>query len=502
MSGHRKANLSLVNHLFNTESQIMFEKVNYPQIKELALYLKNLKDYVDSYYTADELLQEETKQFMTVCNRVFGTIQDYYTFFRENDNEIKYFINFTKRKVYLEIFRDAVEPIINIIRELRNIETNAFLTHIDLIITSQKKNFENTVILTRNKIIDSKIQFGEISIRIMNYKQFLDEAIFVDNLIFIGTSNYFDKKFSELFYAHKIYFMAYSIFENNLYPTMSFEKIIPEDQRINTIYRKVKINPGIKGVSLKEISNEKLTKENEEIIVSKYEMQEKESIDFIETKLAFISNNNYVFLPTIQKINVIDRDTLKITQAYIKEIEKGDLLLFRTKDATTFIRDIADEILGKDATIHRQNIEKWKYKLREIIELNGIQKVSRVFRKKYKLDTAYIYNIKYWVSNFSIKPKCLPKLLNIMNFKEEEQKSILSSAKLITSAHISAGRKISNSLMNELDQSLESIIEEKGYYTFESLEFKGVSFNIEEIQKLSEKNYFIAEKDILKIIKS
>ena len=491
-----------MNKLFNTDSHIMFEKVSYPQIDALTLCLKKLKIYVESYFTTDELLQVETKQFMNVCRRVFGTIRNYNIFFQANDLEIRHFINFTKRKAYGELFRDVVEPIIDIIRELRSIETNAYLTRIKWLIESQKITPENTVILIKSKILDNELRFGETSIRIMHEKQFIDEGIFVDTLLFIGTPSYFNKKFSEVFYAKKCFFIAYGSFENKLFPMISFENIVPKEQLINTIYRQVKIDPGTHGISLKEISNEQPSKENEEMIVSQYESELKEKIDLIEVKLAVISHNNYIFLPMMQKVSVIDRDTLKITQAYVKEIEQGDLLLFRTQNATTFIRDIADEILGEEALMHRQHVEIWKRKLRKIIEVNGINKVSRVYRKKYNLDVARVHNIKYWISSFAIKPTCLPELLDLMNFEEEKKKIILNSTKLINSAHISAGRKISNSLMNELDQNLENIIEEKGYYTFESLEFKGASFNIEEIRKLSEKSYFIPEKDTLKIIKT
>ncbi len=246
LSGYRKANLTLVNSLFSTDNHVMFEKVDYPQIEALTLCLKKLKDYVNSYYAADELLQVETKQFMTVCRRVLGTIRKYSIFFRANDTEIRHFINLTKRKAYKELFQDVVEPIIDIIRELRDIEKNAYLTCIESLIVSQKIDPDNTIILIKNKI-------GDTSIRIMHDKEFVDEGMFVDTLLFIGTPSYFNKKFSEIFYARKNFFIAYGSFENNLSPTTSFKNIVPKEQRINTIYRQVQIGPGTHGISLKEM---------------------------------------------------------------------------------------------------------------------------------------------------------------------------------------------------------------------------------------------------------
>lgn len=206
MSGYRKANLFLVNKLFDTDSHIMFEKVNYSLIDELTLYLKNLKVYVDSYYATDELLQAETRQFLSICRRCFGTIRKYNIFFQANDPEIRNFINFTRRKVYNELFRDVVEPIINVIRKLRTIEENAYLIHIESLIESQKIDPQSSIILIKNKILDSELQFDTTSIRVMSDKEFIDDGRYVDTLIFIGTPSYFDKKFSEVFILIKFCF--------------------------------------------------------------------------------------------------------------------------------------------------------------------------------------------------------------------------------------------------------------------------------------------------------
>nr|WGD90580.1 hypothetical protein P5665_01130 [Bacillus subtilis] len=55
--------------------------------------------------------------------------------------------------------------------------------------------------------------------------------------------------------------------------------------------------------------------------------------------------------------------------------------------------------------------------------------------------------------------------------------------------------------MKELDKHLENVVNENGFYTFESKEFKGACFNIEEIKSISNEIYFIPENEILKIIK-
>ena len=118
-----------------------------------------------------------------------------------------------------------------------------------------------------------------------------------------------------------------------------------------------------------------------------------------------------------------------------------------------------------------------------------------------KLTVAKENNIKNWMSNHSIKPSCLNELLKAFNFDTQEITEILNAATEILSAHISAGHHISRSLMDELDKDLENVINENGFYTFESKKFEGAFFNIEEIKRISNETYFIPENETLKIIK-
>ncbi|MEH7522138.1 hypothetical protein V7149_02465, partial [Bacillus sp. JJ1503] len=104
-------------------------------------------------------------------------------------------------------------------------------------------------------------------------------------------------------------------------------------------------------------------------------------------------------------------------------------------------------------------------------------------------------------SSQSIKPSCLKELLEAFKFDTQEKKEILNAANEIRSAHISAGHYISRRLMKELDENLETVIEENGYYSFESKAFEGAFFNIEEIKRISNETYFVPENETLKIIK-
>nr|WGD69400.1 hypothetical protein P5630_01130 [Bacillus subtilis] len=243
-------------------------------------------------------------------------------------------------------------------------------------------------------------------------------------------------------------------------------------------------------------------KKSEESLINQFESITNISLgENVEVKLATISNDNYIFLPIKQKVNVIDRDSLKISQEAVKDLSAGDLLIFRDHNASSLIREEADNIMGVKAERYRESLEKWKKRSRHNVKGKGIDRVSKILRRSYKISVSTENNIKNWISNNSIILSCLDELLRAFKFNPEEINEILSAPSEIRSAHISAGHHISRSLMKELDKHLENVVNENGFYTFESKEFKGACFNIEEIKSISNEIYFIPENEILKIIK-
>src|SRR5690606_574174 len=87
-------------------------------------------------------------------------------------------------------------------------------------------------------------------------------------------------------------------------------------------------------------------KKSEDAVIIQYENENVNSEEKLEVKLATISNNNYIFLPVRQKVNVINRDSLKITQEKVSDLSIGDLLVFRTQNAISLVREVADSLMG------------------------------------------------------------------------------------------------------------------------------------------------------------
>ncbi|MGK9430140.1 DISARM anti-phage system protein DrmE domain-containing protein [Bacillus atrophaeus] len=502
MLGHRRADLGLANKFYSSPVKVEFILVKEDYIGQLIQALKDLKYEVKNYYEHDQLLLEETETFIQACRRVVGTINKYSTYFRENNELIVKYFTLTKRRIYADLFKNNIEPIVDLIKTLRKKQNNAYVETLLKLVTEKHLSSVNTYILTKEKPSDELIEVNGLKYKLMTDKEFIDLGIFADAVIFLGTPGYFDSKFSTVFYGKQTIFMGYSCFAIRLGKKKSFSNLINSNHLINTIYKDVNIDKGFSGLDFKETFVKGRIKKSEEYLINQFESITHTSLgEKVEVKLATISNDNYIFLPIRQKVNVIDRDSLKISQEAIKDLSAGDLLIFRDHNASSLIREEADNIMGVNAERHRESLEKWKRRLRHNVKRKGIDRVSKILRRSYKISVATENNIKNWMSNDSIRPSCLDELLQALKFDQEVINEILSAASEIRSAHISAGHHISRSLMNELDRDLENVVNENGFYMIESKEFKGACFNIEEIKNISNEIYFIPENEILKIIK-
>ncbi|MGG3801752.1 hypothetical protein [Metabacillus fastidiosus] len=501
MPGYRRANIDLANELFTSETTVKFIKIEEDRIGQLMQSLKNLRSAVKTFYEYDNLLIEETELFIRVCRKVVGSIRNYSTYFKANNESIVRYFSFTKKAIYDDLYKKNIEPIIELIKYLRKQDHNAYIDTLNKMQIRNDFTGDNTYLLTKQKIIDEYIEINGWKIKVMRDKGFVEAGIYADHVIFLGTSSYFDRKFSEVFYGKNTIFLGYSCFENRLIKRKSFSNLMSQNDSINTIYKNVTLEQGFGGIDYNETFLKDEKKSEKDIINQFKNATNHDLVGNVEVKLVTISNNNYIFLPLRQKVNIINRENLKITQEKVRDLSIGDLLVFRTQNASGLVREVADKIMGHNAGKYRENVEKWKKKIRLNVERKGIETVSRILTKRYEVKVAKENNIKNWISSYSIKPSCLNELLDAFNFELKEKQEIIRSTNEIVSAHISAGHQISQIIMNELDENLESLIDENGFYAFESKEFESESFNIEEIKKISKETYSILENETLKIIK-
>ncbi|MDZ5781888.1 hypothetical protein [Marinococcus luteus] len=498
MLGSRRADLELANNFYSTPINVEFINIEQGYVEKLIRALKELKSEVSTYYDGDLLLVEETETFIKVCRNVVGTLSNYSIYFHEQNEIIVRYFTLLQKKIYIDLFNKKIEPIIALIKILRKLQSNAYIDALSKLINERSFTLEETYILTKKERLNNFFKLKGRELKKLSAKEFIDLGIFAENIIFIGTPGYFDRKFSEIFYGKNIIFLGYSCFENRIVRNNSFSDLINQDFQINTIYKDVTFVGAHAGLEYEEIF---VIENSEEAIISRFKNKEVLFEDKIEVKLATISNKNYVFLPVLDELNIIDKETLKVSQVKVENLTIGDLLLFRNYNGSNLIKETANKIMASKAEVYRESTRKWKEELNLGVKKYGIKNFSKILKDEYKISIANEQNIKNWTSKYSIKPSCLKALLTALKFSEKDKEEVLNATDEILKAHISAGRLISQSLMNELNENLESLIEENGFFKFKSKEFKGAYFNIEEIIKISSETIFVSENEVLKVIK-
>lgn len=501
LHGNKKTNLQLVNHFYNTPNEVQFVQIKEPKIEELVAHIKNLKEEVRRFYEGDEMLFQETDEFVLTVQRMLGTLKSYSAFIRDMNPALVKFFTLTKRPSYKTLLELYVKPLIEVLTSLRNDEGNAYVLKLSELI-SEINEEEKIYIITRHQMEERKLRINNREIEIYRDKEFVKLGMLADQLFFIGTPSVYDRKFSEMFFSKKTSFLGYSCFENKISPTTSFENLISKKLMLNTIYENVNLHSGHNGIDYKTSIKQPLEQYDEEEIVKRYEGSETKKGNNIQAKIVYISNNNYTLLPVDQSITTIDREIFKVQQTQIKNLEIGDLLVFRSNNGSALIREVADDTLGEKAFALREQQEKWKSRLRAEIKKQGIDMVVKILKDKFGISYVTKLHLSYWVSPLCIKPDALEKMLEALRFEESEKKEIIKATSDIFSAHIKAGHKISRTLMEEINGHMEEVLGEKGYYKFESRLFAGASFNIEEINAISKKTVMVSENDILKIFKN
>ncbi|WP_214772076.1 hypothetical protein [Exiguobacterium sp. s39] len=494
-------NLNLTNKLYSSKVEVEFIKIQEEQIETLMKGLSELKKEIIIYYENDYHLIEETEKIMGVFRKILGTEKMYSSYLKENNEVIVNYFSFMKQKKYTDLFKNKIVPIITSLKIIRKNESNSYIKTLEKMVKEKKFDLDSTYVLIKHKLESGFLNIDKNYIKTINANEFLKKGIFVENIIFLGTPNYFDEKFSKVFYAENIYFLGYSCFENRIKLKNTFPDLINENEIINTTYENVTFNNNFSGGIFEGSGNLNIQKDISSIINNISEKKYNSNHKRIETKLVTVSNGNYIFLPLIHDVNIIDREILKVINISVNNLQNKDLLVFRNQNAIKLVQEVADKIIGDRASEYRNKLEKWKKRLRYNVKKKGLSKVSSIFISKYNILIAKENNIKNWMNDYSIKPSCLEELLFALKFDSKDRSEILKAAEIIVGAHISAGRHISQSLIESIDENLESIIDENGYYIFKSKEFEGASFNVEEIKSISSNNYFISEENILKIIK-
>lgn len=499
MPGNRKANLAFINSVYNEQKRVHFLHTHNEKISMLYKYCLAFNKEIQEHYEHEDYLIEIFVGFRKIINRFFTSFDFYETIFEEFLHKI--FECFKDIKLhYPELFELYCIPIVKVLQELqqeygqRNFLCEAVVNEFYDVLT------ENVCIVTRYREKSQILRIGEFNVPILKASEYAKQAKFYDFAIFIGSPEFFNRRFSSLFLAKMTYFVSYDIFNNRITHSKAFNNL-KKNHTINTLLENVTLSNGYKGsqfnIDFGQVQEEVFKKED---VLERHEKsaEKLDDIHKVEANLVILKNNCYTFLQIGSNIRKIDRDTLQLKKDTTRDIEEGDWLLFRNNTNSDLVIEVANQLLNEECDKCRKWQARWKKRLRKYIEFYGTKKMIKYLRKN-GVSTANVQYLRNWLSEESISMKQFDELLIALKFKPDEIKNIKIASKKLHSVHIRAGREITKTLLDELDESVVDDVDDNGYATFTSHLVKGASFSIEVVEEVVPKVIFVDRYDILRV---
>lgn len=493
LGSNNKLNVQLTNFLYEDSKEIVFKHVQQEEIATLYECMKQFSREIREHHVHEDYLNDLFQDIRKSLNRFFNSFEEYSILFEKHFTKI--IERFKELRIlYPELFNTYGRPLLISLKSIQEDYFNNNFLQMEV-----KKHLNNDLaqcIVTR---FDNTMKELD-GVPVLRASEYIKGGRLYDEVFIIGSPDFFDERFSRIFLARKTHFISYDIFQNKLREKKLFNNIKDSDV-INKIYENTQISKGIGGqvfeVDFGKAHEEQFQKD--EIIARHQENAKKlNAIDKVEAYLIVLRNNYYTFTPIDSRLRKIDRETLHLSSAKVKDVSPGDWLLFRNNTNADLIIEIANQLLGEEQFHHRECQRLWKQKLRQIIVKHGMEKVIRYLKKK-GISTANHQNLRNWLKEESIKMQAFDKLLNALMFDEMTQQKIQESSRILNSTHIKAGRYITKQLLNELDEAVIEDLIDNGYATFTSPIVEGASFNIEVIEEIDYTPIMIDYRDVLTI---
>ena len=474
------------------DKSVKFMHIKQSYFSTLYASMKTFNLEVTTNYPHEDRLKELLMKIRKVINKFFTTADNYGILI---DKEMQSLIDdfHSIRVFYNELFDLYCKPIINSIIDIKNnlSESNLYLQNLISLIDSNRKQ---CIVVRFENVLEN---FSNVPI--IKSSKFLKSGNFYDDVFFLGSPDFFDKRFSKLFLADNTYFICYEFFQNEITTLNDFKKINKNNQ-IHTIYNNVVFEGMKKGevISLEFGTLEEKIEKEEIILRHEKSAELKKIYDQVEANLVLLTNKHYTFIPVNTKVRTISKEHIAIENISVTNLVIGDWILFRNHSNTDLVIEVANNILGERYEEARSYQYKWKKRLKFVINKYGLEKVIYIL-KKNGITQASLTNIRNWLEPASIQPNNFSQLLSTLKFSKDEIVEILEATSRIKNAHLKAGKVITAELIKELSEDKFEDVIENGYATFTSPLIPGASFNIETVTDIDHKAVTVSKSDILAI---
>jgi len=183
----------------------------------------------------------------------------------------------------------------------------------------------------------------------------------------------------------------------------------------------------------------------------------------VEAELLLLDNQNAVFVPASPDHKLllfdIEETTPTPVRVPLKNVHPGDFILLRIEGEGDLLIPVANAIMGDRAEELREMQIRWKKKLEGRVKERDIETVAIELLER-GAEKANESNLRNWISRRRIKPgsrEDFEAIMRLIGLSEEEE-NYWEAMKAIESAHLRAGHRITDLLLERVkDANVERL---------------------------------------------
>lgn len=500
--------LNQLSYLYSTSKKsVQLNHVRSEELSQLAETIEQFRRVQENRYRDDRYVQDACSMLRGVFFRFCSSLLPYNEVI-DNVRQEELRMKLVQIKhLYPELFTSSVIPIAKALKQVFELQRNYLTEEICRLINN---HCDGEVAIVSKRASTSLEQKGFSNcIKYANEISFYTESGIRNSLksykdvFYNGTPAFYGSWAAECLKGDTTYFISYDMFTSKVETRSVFPKQLPRDQVLSTIGKHVKYSGTLEKASSVDIEHLQYSaKETVQRILADQAESESSNIQPVEASIVYLENERFIFVSKEAKIRTFTPNTSKdfVKQISFQDLEEDVFIIIRNERDSRLIAEVADlVVLKEDAPQLRTMQEEWKQRLNELVEEMGITQTSIYLSNSHGMNTASTASLRMWCEEDSICPQEFPLLLRVLGYAEDEIKKVQIAMKRIQTAHISAGRYISQKLMSELTTDISGELLEKGWCKFTSRQLNGASFNIERVIAIDHSIHSVMPYNLMKL---
>jgi len=499
--------LKQISFLYSSSKRsVQLKHVHSEELSQLAKTLDQFRGVHENRYRDDRYVQDTFAMlrgiFYKLCSSLlpFNEVID-----QDRQNEIRLKLAQMKT-LYPELFTSAIVPVAKALKQIfethrndlndelcRLIENHC---HTELALVSKRASSSQ-----EQKALSNNLKYA-YDITYYTETGFRNSLNFYRDVFYIGTPAYFGSWATDCLRGDTTFFISYDIFTSKVESRSVFPKQLPKGLLQSTVGKHVQYSDALeKSLAIDVEHLQYSAKEAVQRILAD-QAGESSNMQSVEASIVHLENERFIFVSKDSKIRTFTPNTSKdfVKQIPFQDLEEDTFIIVRNERDSRLIAEVADqEVLKADAPRLRAMQEEWKLRLNKLVDKKGITRASLYLSNSHGMTTASTASIRTWCGEDSICPQELPLLLHALGYTRDEIEEVHTSMRRIQTAHISAGRHISQKLMSELTADISGELLEKGWYTFTSRYLNGASFNIERVVAIDHSKHSVMPYNLMKL---